>query len=124
MAETWRVSKLDITIRYEDNIPIVEAQGECDLITSRKLKEAADNLINTGHNKIIFDLRGMSYIDSSGFRVLLETQHKVAALNGNIALISLTVPVERVFNLLRLDELIIRTDTVEEAINRMGMADG
>ena len=119
MAETWRVSKLDVEVKYQDNIPIIEARGECDLITSRRLKEVADSLINTGQCRIVFDLRDMSYIDSSGFRVLLEAKNKVAEKGGNIALVSLTAPVERVFNLLRLGELIIRTDTVQEALAQL-----
>ena len=119
MAETWRVSKLDVDVKYEDGIPIVEARGECDLITSRRLREVAESLINTGHCKIVFDLRDMSYIDSSGFRVLLDAKNKAAEKGGNIALVSLTAPVERVFNLLRLGELIIRTDTVQEAVDQL-----
>ena len=119
MAETWRVSRLDVDVRYEDNIPIIEAKGECDLITSRRLRDVADSLINTGHCRIAFDLREMSYIDSSGFRVLLDAKNKVAEKGGNIALVSLTAPVERVFNLLRLGELIIRTDTIEQAVKEL-----
>ena len=119
MAETWRVSKLDENVRYVEGIPVIEARGEADLITSRKLKETADSLISTGHCRIAFDLRDMSYIDSSGFRVLLEAKTKVGQKNGNIALVSMTAPVERVFNLLRLGELIIRTDTVEEAVEQL-----
>lgn len=119
MAETWRVSKLDVDVKYEDGIPIIEARGECDLITSRKLKDVAESLITTGQCRIVFDLRNMSYIDSSGFRVLLEAKNGVAEKGGNIALVSLTAPVERVFNLLRLGELIIRTDTVQEAVDQL-----
>jgi len=123
MAETWRVSKLDVEVRHENGIPIIEGKGECDLITSRRLKEVADSLINTGQCRIVFDLREMSYIDSSGFRVLLEAQNKVAERGGSIALVSLTVPVERVFNLLRLGELIVRTDTVQEAVDKLKLAE-
>ncbi|HET6456148.1 MAG TPA: STAS domain-containing protein [Armatimonadota bacterium] len=119
MAETWRVSKLDVDVKYEDGIPIIEARGECDLITSRRLKDVAESLITTGQCRIVFDLRDMSYIDSSGFRVLLEAKNGVARKGGNIALVSLTAPVERVFNLLRLGELIIRTDTVQEAVDQL-----
>ena len=119
MAEAWRVSRLDVDIRYQDHIPIIEGRGECDLITSRKLQKAVDSLIGTGHYKIVFDLRDVTYIDSSGFRVLLEARNKVVQKAGNIALVSLTAPVERVFNLLRLGELIIRTDTVEEAVEKL-----
>jgi len=76
VAETWHVSKLDVDIHYIDDIPIIEAKGECDLITSKKLEEAADNLLETGRNKIIFDLRNMVYIDSAGFRILLDTKNR------------------------------------------------
>jgi len=119
VAETWRVSKLDVDIRYQDNIPIIEGRGECDLITSRKLRKAVETLINAGHCTIAFDLRNITYIDSSGFRVLLEAKKKVAQRSGDIALVSMTAPVHRVFNLLRLGELIIRADTVEEAVEKL-----
>lgn len=119
VAETWRVSRLDVNIKYVEDIPVIEAKGEADLITSRKLKDAADSLVSTGHCKIAFDLRNMTYIDSSGFRVLLEAKTKVSQMNGDIALVSMTAPVERVFNLLRLNELIICTDTIEEAVKKL-----
>lgn len=116
MAETWNVSKLDVDVAFLESIPVVKASGECDLITSRKLKEITDNLINTGHTRIAFDLRGMTYIDSSGFRVLIEAKKKVSQRDGNIVLVSLTTPVQRVYSLLNLDQLITRTDTLEQAV--------
>ena len=119
MAEAWRVSKLDVDVRYQDDVPIIEAHGECDLITSRKLKDAADYLMQTGRNKMVFDLRDTTYIDSSGFRALLDARNNAVNRGGNIALVSLTAPVERVFSLLRLDEIIIRTDTVESAVEKL-----
>lgn len=119
MAESWRVSKLEVVVRYQDDIPVIEARGECDLVTCLKLKETAMHLISAGQNKIIFDLRDTTYIDSSGFRVLLESRNKVVQRGGNIALVSLAAPAERVFNLLRLDELLIRTDSVEQGIEKL-----
>jgi len=119
LAESWRVSKLEVVVRYQDDIPVIEARGECDLVTCLKLKETAMHLISAGQNKIIFDLRDTTYIDSSGFRVLLESRNKVVQRGGNIALVSLAAPAERVFNLLRLDELLIRTDSVEQGIEKL-----
>jgi anti-sigma B factor antagonist len=121
VTEAWNISRLDVNIRYEDDIPIIEARGECDLVTSRKLKDTVDSLISTGRCKLIFDFRDMTYIDSSGFRVLLDARNKTVEKHGNIALVSLTAPVERVFDLLRLGELIIRADTVEQAIERLSV---
>lgn len=119
MAETWRVSELNVDIVYVQDIPVVRAHGECDLITCRRLKEAADSLINTGHYRIAFDLRHMTHLDSSGFRILLEAANRTAEKGGAIALVSLTAPIERAFNLLRLGELIIRTSTVEKAVEKL-----
>lgn len=119
MAETWHVSRLEVDVRYQDDIPVVEARGECDLITSRKLKEMVDGLVDAGHCKIVFDFRGMTYIDSSGFRTLLEAKSRVSEKGGDIALVGMTAPVERVFNLLRLEDFIIRADSIEDAVERM-----
>lgn len=119
MADTWHVSQLDVDVRHHNDVSIVEARGECDLITSRKLKETTDSLLDTGRCKVVFDLRNMSYIDSSGFRVLLDAKKKATHKGGDVVLVSLTAPVERVFKLLRLDELVTRTDTVEEAVDKL-----
>jgi len=119
VAETWRVCKLDVDIRYEDHIPIIVARGECDLLTCRKLNEAIDNLISTGHCMMVFDLREMTYIDSAGFRALLAAKNRVAEKGGDIAVVSLTAPVERAFELLRIGELVTRTDTVREAVEKL-----
>ena len=123
LAEAWRVSRLDVDVRYLDDIPVIEAHGECDLITSRKLKETAENLMQVGHNRIVFDLRDTTYIDSSGFRTLLDARNNAVNRGGNVALVSLTAPVERVFNLLRLNEILLRTDSVENAVARLKAAD-
>ena len=119
MADSWHLTRLKIDVRHEDDIAIIEASGECDLITSRMLKETADGLFEEKSCKIIFDLRNMDYIDSSGFRVLLEAKSIASNQGGDIALVSLPPPVERVYTLLRLDELVMRTDSVDEAVSRL-----
>ena len=119
MAETWKVAKLDVTVEYKDSIPVIIASGEADLITSRKLISTVESLVNTGHYKLIFDFREISYIDSSGFRVLLTAKKQVADKRGDVVLISAGAPVERIYNLLKLDSLIYRTDTVEDAIEKL-----
>jgi anti-sigma B factor antagonist len=116
MADSWRVSRLDVDVSYEKGIPIVKAKGECDLITSRKLKETVDELLASGHCKMIFDMQDVAYSDSAGFRVLLEARNKAVAKSGNIVLVSMKPPVERAFSLLRLGELIIHAKSVEEAL--------
>lgn len=119
MAETWHVARLKVDSRFEGDIAIIDARGECDLITSRKLKEVTDGLFEEGRCKIVFDLQEMNYIDSSGFRVLLEAKNKATERGGDVALVSLAAPVERVYTLLRLNELVMRTNTVDEAIKAL-----
>lgn len=119
MEDSWRVPKLDVSVSYQDGIPIVKAKGECDLITSCKLKEAVDNLMASGHCKIIFDMQDVAYTDSAGFRILLEARNKAAAKSGSIVLVSMKPPVERAFSLLRLGELISHAKSVEEALGML-----
>jgi anti-sigma B factor antagonist len=119
MTDTWEVPHLEVSVSYHNGIPVVKAKGDCDLITSRRLTEIVESLVNSGHCRIVFDMRDMTYMDSSGFRVLLEAKKKVADKSGNIVLIGLKSPVERTFKLLNLDDLITRAKTIEEGVQKL-----
>lgn len=115
MAKAWRVYEMEIDVRYSDEIPVVEGRGECDLVTSRKLQKTAYDLMDAGHQCLIFDLRGTKYIDSSGFRVLVEAQKRARAMGGGIVIYGLPGPVRHVFDVMRLGDVIPIADDLQKA---------
>ena len=117
MVKTWHVSEIKMNLSRVDDIPVIEASGECDLITSRKLKDTANGLIDGDNVRLILDLGGMTYIDSSGFQVLVALQKKANAAGGGIVLSGLPERIRRILGILKLRELLPTAMTIESAVD-------
>jgi len=77
----------------------VQPIGELDLPASRRLSTALDELVATGFEHIVIDLRGLEFIDCAGVRVLLA-QHAAAVRDGRrLSLIHGRACIRRVFAL-------------------------
>ena len=77
----------------------VRPTGELDLSGSRRLCSVLDELVETGFEHIVIDLRGLEFIDCAGVRVLLA-QHAAAVRDGRrLSLIHGRRCIRRVFAL-------------------------
>src|SRR3546814_5908142 len=63
---------LTIEARPAPDGNVLVTAGELDLATAPQLSEAAEALIETGAKRLVFEVSGLSFMDSSGLRVLLE----------------------------------------------------
>ncbi|MDP1850107.1 MAG: STAS domain-containing protein [Solirubrobacteraceae bacterium] len=81
-----------------ETVAVVPA-GELDLPGSRRLGSAIDELVESGFEDIVIDLRDLEFIDCAGVRVLL-TQHAAAVRDGRrLSLIHGRAGIRRVFAL-------------------------
>jgi anti-sigma B factor antagonist len=77
----------------------VRPTGELDLVGSRRLNAAVDELVEAGFEDIVIDLGGLEFIDCAGVRVLLA-QHAAAVRDGRrLSLIQGRAHIRRVFAL-------------------------
>jgi anti-sigma B factor antagonist len=75
----------------------VVAIGELDIATALILRERIRELEEVGFAQIVLDLHRLSFIDSTGIRLMLDA-HRMASENGiAIALIAGPPAVQRVF---------------------------
>jgi anti-sigma B factor antagonist len=81
----------------------VALRGECDLAAEENLDAALDDVQSRGPVRVVIDLRGLRFIDSSGLRVILRAKARSAQTGGTLELIRGPEPVHRVFELTRLD---------------------
>jgi len=65
--ELWMIDVTD-----DGDVLVVAPYGELDLTTSPRLVEAFAS--NNGHKSLVCDLRGVSFIDSTGIQALLAIQ--------------------------------------------------
>lgn len=90
--------------------PVVAAEGEVDLGTVDALRSLASEVVREQPQGIIFDLRKVTFIDSSGLGILVATRKRMAGAAGGVTVVtdqpavlqSLSITgLDRVLNVLR-----------------------
>ena len=99
-------SKLGIVERQVDDVTILVLTGEIllddgDLAYGRKI----DELVATGRVKILVDLAGVTYIDSSGVGMMAAMLKSVRKHGGDVRLLRVSTKGQRLLSLLRLRTL-------------------
>jgi anti-sigma B factor antagonist len=97
------MSKLQIEERAVDDVTVLVLIGEIllddgDLV----FKRYVDGLVNNSRTKILLDLDGVSYIDSSGVGMMVAQLKMVQRNGGDIRLLRLNSRGQRLFSLLKL----------------------
>ena len=67
--------------------------------------------------RLIFDLSGLKFVDSSGLGAMLSCLRQINSQGGNLKLCGVTRPVRTLFELVRMHKVFDIYNTVEEAIN-------
>ncbi len=81
----------------------VKPVGELDLATVSMLAGQVSELLMVGFEQLIIDLRGLSFIDISGLRLLLSLTRRARSDGWRLTLIQGNGPVERLFALTETD---------------------
>jgi stage II sporulation protein AA (anti-sigma F factor antagonist) len=105
---------LNITVDHDGDIPIIRAVGELDLATVPELRAIVMEMTDLQPREIVFDLRHISYMDSSGLGILVSAKKRLGAHRGEVVLITDQTPVLKALSLSGLDQ-IMRIYPSEEA---------
>ena len=73
-----------MTIERQEGTTSVLLSGEWDLCEAPQLREALDGINAAQH--VLFDLTGMTYLDSSTLRVFAEFKQRSKRLGGSTAI--------------------------------------
>jgi anti-anti-sigma factor len=57
--------------------PVVRLSGEVDLSNADTVRAAVEQIVGRGPVRLVFDLAGLDFLDSSGLAVLLATAERV-----------------------------------------------
>lgn len=106
------MAELGVKERQAGDVTILDMSGEVRIGEgSVALRDAIRNLADNGKQKILLNLAGVSYIDSSGIGELIANFTTVTRQGGQLKLLSLT---ERVQNLLVITKLLTVFDSYED----------
>ncbi len=98
-----------------DDIVVLTLKGNLDALTATDLRPTIDELVSSRRLKVIFDLAGLTLIDSSGVGAIVSLFKRVRMLGGDVKIACLAHQPKEIFRLLRLDRAFELFDTVEAA---------
>ena len=74
----------------------VVAVGEIDASSAPQLADALDQLLESGADALIVDATDVTFLDSSGLRVLVRASKTVEAQGGTVVLDGMSPAVQRI----------------------------
>jgi len=101
---------------YPQNAEVVDIEGEIDYNTSPKLRAELQKILEQKPKTLMFNLRKVSYVDSSGLAVFIELFQKIKQYQGKLVLFNLAEGIRSVFEIAKLDSIFHLAKTEEEAL--------
>jgi anti-sigma B factor antagonist len=94
--------------------------GEVDVATAAQVRQAALKLISDGTRRLIIDLSGTEYLDSSGLGTLVGLLKRIREAGGEMPIAGAQPRVERVFEITGLTQVFRLYDDVDKALEEVG----
>jgi anti-sigma B factor antagonist len=106
------MAELDVSERQAGDVTILDLTGEVRLgDSSIALRDSVRKLADVGKTKVLLNLAGVKYIDSSGIGELIANYTTVSRQGGQLKLLNLT---DRVQNLLVITKLLTVFDSYDD----------
>ncbi|GAB6098984.1 anti-sigma F factor antagonist [Halanaerocella petrolearia] len=102
-----------------DNNLIVKLEGEFDLNTADYFKKEVGKKITAGNKRLILDLEGVEFIDSSGLGAILSKYKVLNKEGGYLVAVNLTPQVKRIFEVSGILKLLEIYSSRQEALDNI-----
>ena len=107
---------MDITVDKEGRASIVNMNGNFDIASSAPFDEQLTVLLDAGETRILLDFSQVSFIASTGLRMLLKTAQRLKDEGGLLHLCCINETVQEVFAMTGFDTILSIFETKEEAL--------
>ena len=107
---------LEINVRSEKNVPVIELNGEVDAYTSARFRETMIELIENGAANLIISMDRVDYIDSSGLGALVGGLKRANERQGRIVIVCSNPQVRKVFEITGLERVFSLYALEEDAV--------
>lgn len=105
---------LDVTER--DGWAVLAVRGEVDVYTAPRFRERLIELVSQGHHRIVVDLEGVDFLDSTGLGVLVGGLKRLRSHDGDLVLVCTQSRILKVFEITGLTKVFTIHESVDEAV--------
>ncbi len=107
---------MELKTRKDDKVTIIELEGRLDVHLSLEIEQAVNDIIDKGEKYLLFDLKGVQYLSSSGLRIFIAAMRKLKSIDGALKLANMSDSVKKIFKVVELIDLFEIYDSVEDAL--------
>ncbi|MCH5283133.1 MAG: anti-sigma factor antagonist [Treponema sp.] len=107
---------MELKIRKNGDVYIIDVNGEMDLYNSYKIKELVMKMLEKSVKFFVINLEQVDYIDSSGIGALIYICSTIKKMNLKLAIASVHGSVKKVIELTKLTGYFPMANSVEEAL--------
>lgn len=107
---------IGVRIEERDNVVVFWIEGHFDASIVNAVSERVHDVLKSECSNVIFDFSNLSYISSSGLRVLLYAAKKIRAKGGAVCLSSVHSSVQRIIDVTGLAQLLPSYKNLDESI--------
>ncbi len=102
----------------QDGLTILSLDGFLDAHTAPEFETAMQQELDAGHNKLIVDCQGLSYISSAGLGVFMSFLEEIREGGGDIKICGPSPKVLQVFEILGFPAIFDMLPDVESTVRR------
>nr|WP_152886493.1 STAS domain-containing protein [Streptomyces adustus] len=90
-ASVWRTKGVVVAFKVTDGTQgdwaVLHVSGELDLVTSPTLRQRVHDVVADGRHRLVLDLSGVYFCDSSGVGVLIAARRLLRSCQGRLRLV-------------------------------------
>jgi anti-sigma B factor antagonist len=103
--------------RIANGAATMRLEGRLDLVSAAQLRTAVDEAVAAGRPRLVVDLSGITFVDSSGLGALVAGLKKARQAGGELRIAAAGEQVLTVLTLTRLIRVLRPYGTVDEALD-------
>jgi anti-sigma B factor antagonist len=107
---------LKVVSRREADAVVLAIHGEVTVFSSPALRQVLRRVVGEKPERVVLDLAGTTYVDSSGVATFVEALQSTSRAKGKLVLAGMNERVRGVFEIARLDTVFTVARDVQEAL--------
>lgn len=107
---------MNLKFENKGDVVVCCVDGEVDINTSPSIKKTFDKAMQKKSDRVIINLKNVTYVDSSGLATLVEILKNMRQYGGKLKLCNLSPKIKSLFEITKLEKLFDIQPDEEEAI--------
>jgi len=102
--------------KVKGDVVVCNISGEINIDTIENLNKIFKKIVEGNSRKVLFNLKDVEYIDSSGFACLVKLSRDLSAIQGVLFFSNISPKIRSLFAIIKLDRAFKIYETEDEAL--------